>query len=67
MMVNSDAVTADRIQFGFTIMFDYLFPIITMGLGFFIAWLSTRYLLQIMVAAARRVLSYKSQAARLWV
>lgn len=32
---------ADRVQFAFTVMFHYLFPILTMGLGFFIAVLST--------------------------
>jgi cytochrome bd ubiquinol oxidase subunit I len=35
------AVFADRIQFAFTVMFHYLFPILTMGLGFFIALYST--------------------------
>ncbi len=33
-----DALIADRIQFAFTIMFHYLFPIGTMGLGPFIAF-----------------------------
>ena len=37
----ADAVIADRVQFAFTVMFHYLFPILTMGLGFFIAVLST--------------------------
>jgi cytochrome d ubiquinol oxidase subunit I len=37
----SNAVIAARIQFAFTVMFHYLFPILTMGLGFFIAVLST--------------------------
>ena len=32
-----DVVIADRLQFAFTIMFHYLFPILTMGLGLFIA------------------------------
>ena len=31
------AVFAHRVQFAFTVMFHYLFPILTMGLGFFIA------------------------------
>ena len=31
-------------QFAFTVMFHYLFPILTMGLGFFIAWYSTLHL-----------------------
>lgn len=39
-----DAVFAHRIQFAFTVMFHYLFPILTMGLGFFIAVLSTMHL-----------------------
>jgi cytochrome d ubiquinol oxidase subunit I len=37
----ANAVIADRFQFAFTVMFHYLFPILTMGLGFFIAVLST--------------------------
>lgn len=36
------AVVADRIQFGFTVMFHYLFPIATMGLGPFVAFYSVR-------------------------
>ncbi|MGN6593090.1 MAG: cytochrome ubiquinol oxidase subunit I [Terriglobales bacterium] len=36
------AVYADRLQFAFTLMFHYLFPIITMGLGVFIAYFATR-------------------------
>jgi cytochrome d ubiquinol oxidase subunit I len=36
-----DAVLADRWQFGFTIMFHYLFPVLTMGLGVMIAVLKT--------------------------
>ena len=32
-----DAVLADRVQFAFTIMFHYLFPIGTMGLAPFVA------------------------------
>jgi cytochrome d ubiquinol oxidase subunit I len=36
-----DAVLADRWQFGFTIMFHYLFPVLTMGLGVIIAVLKT--------------------------
>src|SRR5437660_8694110 len=41
----TDAVIADRLQFAFTVMFHYLFPILTMGLGFFIAVLSTMSLI----------------------
>jgi cytochrome d ubiquinol oxidase subunit I len=37
-----DAVLADRLQFAFTIMFHYLFPIGTMGLAPFIAWYTLR-------------------------
>jgi cytochrome bd ubiquinol oxidase subunit I len=33
-----DPVLADRLQFAFTIMFHYLFPIATMGLAPFVAW-----------------------------
>lgn len=40
----STAVFAHRLQFAFTVMFHYLFPILTMGLGFFIAVLSTLHL-----------------------
>lgn len=36
------AVIADRIQFGFTVMFHYLFPIITMGLAPFVAYYTIR-------------------------
>lgn len=35
------AILAHRIQFALTVMFHYLFPILTMGLGFFIAVLAT--------------------------
>ena len=38
----SGAVMADRIQFAFTIMFHYLFPIGTMGLAPFIAWYTVK-------------------------
>ena len=37
----SDAVVAGRWQFAFTIMFHYLFPVLTMGLGVLIATLKT--------------------------
>lgn len=33
-----DVATVDRLQFAFTIMFHYLFPIGTMGLAPFVAW-----------------------------
>ena len=32
------AVLADRLQFAFTVMFHYLFPIATMGVAPFVAW-----------------------------
>jgi cytochrome bd ubiquinol oxidase subunit I len=37
-----DIVLADRLQFAFTIMFHYLFPIGTMGIAPFIAWYTYR-------------------------
>lgn len=37
----SSYVLVDRLQFAFTITFHYLFPILTMGLGLFIAYLKT--------------------------
>jgi cytochrome bd ubiquinol oxidase subunit I len=40
----SEAIVAHRIQFAFTVMFHYLFPILTMGLGFFIALFSTLHI-----------------------
>ncbi len=40
----SDALLADRWHFGFTIMFHYLFPVLTMGLGVLIAVLKTLHL-----------------------
>lgn len=53
-----DAVFAHRTQFAFTVMFHYLFPILTMGLGFFIAVLSTMHL----VTSDQRY----ATAARFW-
>lgn len=41
----NEAVFAHRIQFAFTVMFHYLFPILTMGLGFFIALYSTLHII----------------------
>jgi cytochrome d ubiquinol oxidase subunit I len=41
-----DALIADRIQFAFTIMFHYLFPIGTMGLGPFIAFYTVKGVLK---------------------
>src|ERR687886_993732 len=37
----SDHVLVDRLQFTLTVTFHYLFPILTMGLALFIAWLET--------------------------
>ena len=42
----SDAVLAGRAQFAFTILFHYLFPILTMGLGTMIAVLKTLQLIR---------------------
>ena len=42
----NDALIADRWQFGFTIMFHYLFHVLTMGLGVLIAVLKTVQLLR---------------------
>ena len=54
----SSAVFAGRIQFAFTVMFHYLFPVLTMGLGFFIALYST---LELKTGNERY-----GQAARFW-
>lgn len=51
-----DIALADRLQFSFTIMFHYLFPIGTMGLAPFIAWYTYR-------ADAD---SYAEKSARFW-
>ncbi|MEO6913275.1 MAG: cytochrome ubiquinol oxidase subunit I [Candidatus Baltobacteraceae bacterium] len=53
-----DAFAADRIQFAFTIMFHYLFPIGTMGLAPFIAWYT--------VQAIRTKDPRYDHAARFW-
>lgn len=42
----TDAVNAARFQFAFTIMFHYLFPVLTMGLGVLIAVLKTLQIVQ---------------------
>ena len=39
-----DAVTLSRIQFALTIMFHYLFPPLTIGMGAFLVFLEARYL-----------------------
>lgn len=53
-----DAVLADRLQFAFTMMFHYLFPIGTMGIAPFIAWYNYRAL----KSGEQRY----AQAARFW-
>src|SRR4051812_10090861 len=37
----SNYVLVDRLQFAFTLTFHYLFPILTMGLAVFIAWMKS--------------------------
>jgi cytochrome d ubiquinol oxidase subunit I len=37
----SDHVLVDRLQFTLTVTFHYIFPILTMGLALFVAWLKT--------------------------
>jgi cytochrome d ubiquinol oxidase subunit I len=37
----SSHVTVDRLQFTLTVTFHYLFPVLTMGLALFIAWLKS--------------------------
>ncbi|HEX7300068.1 MAG TPA: cytochrome ubiquinol oxidase subunit I [Solirubrobacteraceae bacterium] len=37
----SSHVTVDRLQFTLTVTFHYLFPILTMGLALFLAWMKT--------------------------
>jgi cytochrome d ubiquinol oxidase subunit I len=53
-----DALTADRIQFAFTIVFHYLFPQLTMGLALLIVILKT--------IALRTANEKYNQAARFW-
>ena len=38
-----DVVLLSRLQFAFTIMFHYIFPPLTIGLGVILAYLETRY------------------------
>ena len=54
----ASALTVDRIQFAFTIMFHYLFPIGTMGLAPFVAWYT--------IQAARTHDAVYERAARFW-
>ncbi|MEA2129644.1 MAG: cytochrome bd ubiquinol oxidase subunit [Solirubrobacteraceae bacterium] len=37
----SSHVTVDRLQFTLTVTFHYLFPVLTMGLALFVAWMKT--------------------------
>jgi cytochrome d ubiquinol oxidase subunit I len=53
-----DAVLADRVQFAFTIIFHYLFPITTMGIAPFIVWYNYRSL--------KTASPQYAQAARFW-
>ena len=53
-----EAVIADRIQFAFTVMFHYIFPIGTMGMAPFVAWFT--------VKAARTGDERYARAARFW-
>ncbi len=53
-----DSVLADRLQFAFTIMFHYLFPIGTMGIAPFIAWYN--------YCALKTGEAKYAQAARFW-
>src|SRR5258708_29205708 len=52
------ALIADRIQFGFTLIFHYLFPQLTMGLALLIVVLKT--------LALRTGNSHYNDAARFW-
>jgi cytochrome bd ubiquinol oxidase subunit I len=58
----TDAVSAARAQFAFTIMFHYLFPILTMGLGVLIAVLKTLHLMK----KGERHGEVYGDAARFW-
>jgi cytochrome d ubiquinol oxidase subunit I len=53
-----NAVAADRLQFAFTILFHYLFPIGTMGLAPFVAWYT--------LVAARTGQARYDRAAQFW-
>jgi cytochrome bd ubiquinol oxidase subunit I len=53
-----DALTADRLQFAFTIVFHYLFPQLTMGLALLILILKT--------IALRTANEEYHQAAHFW-
>ena len=53
-----DVVAIDRMQFAFTVMFHYLFPIGTMGLAPFVAWYTWR--------AATTGSEIDARSARFW-
>jgi len=53
-----DVVAVDRLQFAFTVMFHYLFPIGTMGIAPFVAWYTVR--------AARTGDADAASSARFW-
>src|ERR1700687_3071277 len=53
-----DALTADRLQFAFTVVFHYLFPQLTMGLALLILILKT--------ISLRTANEEYDQAARFW-
>jgi cytochrome d ubiquinol oxidase subunit I len=68
----SDPVLIDRLQFTLTVTFHYLFPILTMGLALFIAWLKTvsyfgreRHRLPLLRKTEQEREDYES-AARFW-
>jgi cytochrome bd ubiquinol oxidase subunit I len=54
-----DALLYDRLQFGFTISFHYLFPQLTMGLALLLVWFKWRYL--------RTGNETYNQAAKFWM
>jgi cytochrome d ubiquinol oxidase subunit I len=53
-----DTILADRLQFAFTVMFHYLFPIGTMGLAPFVAWYT--------IKASRTGDADAAKSARFW-
>ena len=53
-----ETIAADRLQFAFTVMFHYLFPIGTMGIAPFVAWYT--------VKASRSGDEQAAKSARFW-
>ena len=43
LLADLDVVTLSRVQFALTIMFHYLFPPLTIGLGVVLVWLGFRF------------------------